>query len=128
MASVYPVGRLLDFRNRRASARYQGLTTAAICVFVLRPGFRAVGYLLGLASKKAKTVGAIADRASLSLNPLSHRHAIDFDVERPGEAWHMQENTRRRVAAVSNPRAIRLTAVGRRGLRQVFGMEPPDLR
>jgi hypothetical protein len=25
-------------------------------------------------------------------------------------------------------RAIRLTAVGRRGLRQVFGMEPPDMR
>ena len=25
-------------------------------------------------------------------------------------------------------RAIRLTAVGRRGLRQVFGVEPPDMR
>ena len=32
------------------------------------------------------------------------------------------------LARQQGSRAIRLTAVGRRGLRQVFGVEPPDMR
>ena len=39
------------------------------------------------------------DRASppVACNPLNHRHAIDFDVERAGERGHVQEDARWRL-------------------------------